>query len=264
MIAKFSGLPARIASAAVMIPVALAATWFGGVAFALLVLLAGCLMLWEWLRLPGDEPQLVINALAFGILGAALTGIEAGRPGVAILIFAAGVLLIGALARRQLWPMVGLLYIGLPSLALVWLRGDPDHGRLMAFWLFAVVWATDTGAYAFGRMIGGPKLIPALSPNKTWAGLAGGMLCAGLAGAAVASLDSSLPAVLLGGFAAVTAVIAQAGDFFESGVKRHFGVKDMSNIIPGHGGALDRLDGLLFASPWVAAGFAIWGRQLWP
>lgn len=263
-IVKPSSLPARIASAALMIPVAVAAVWFGGIAFSLLVFLAGCLMLWEWLRLPGNAPQPMINALAFGILGSALIGIETGRIGASVLVFAAGALLVGAFARRQLWPIIGLFYVGLPSMALVWLRGDPDHGRLMAFWLFAVVWATDTGAYAFGRMIGGPKLIPALSPNKTWAGLGGGMLCAGLAGAAVASLDSSLPAVLLGGFAAATAVIAQAGDFFESGVKRHFGVKDMSNLIPGHGGALDRLDGLLFASPWVAAGFAIWGRQLWP
>ncbi|MEW5728019.1 MAG: phosphatidate cytidylyltransferase, partial [Pseudomonadota bacterium] len=156
--------------------------------------------------------------------------------------------------RAHLWAGLGALYVGLPSVALVWLRGDPEVGRETVFWLLLLVWATDTGAYAFGRLIGGPKLMPAVSPKKTWAGLVGGMICAGAVGLAVAAAVPLPNAAGLAVGSAMLAVVAQAGDLLESWVKRRFGVKDSSSIIPGHGGVLDRVDGLLAAGAAVALG----------
>ena len=142
----------------------------------------------------------------------------------------------------------GVAYVGLPMMALVWLRADATHGVEVLFWLFAVVWSADTGAYFFGRLIGGPRLAPVISPNKTWAGLIGGGICAGVAGLATAVLmdSESVPALAL--FSAGMGVVAQGGDLLESGIKRHFQIKDVSNLIPGHGGVMDRVDGLLAAA----------------
>lgn len=223
-----SSLQLRILSAAVMLPVAVGAVWVGGVAFVALVVLAGVAMLWEWWRFPRR----------------AIT-----QP--------------AAWTRGPLWMLLGLVYVILPCVALIWLRQTPEIGRHVVFWLFCAVWATDTGAYVAGRSIGGPKLIPRISPNKTWAGLLGGMVSAGIAGGLVASLDPAMPALTLAALAALVAVVAQAGDFMESAVKRYFGAKDSSQLIPGHGGVLDRLDGLLFAAPFIAAWDLLSGRMLW-
>jgi phosphatidate cytidylyltransferase len=137
--------------------------------------------------------------------------------------------------------------------ALVWLRGDVGGARLI-LWLMATVWATDIGAFFAGRLIGGPKLAPRISPKKTWAGLIGAMASAGLVGIVA---DFSVPgapgAAVLAAAGAVMAVVAQAGDLGESWVKRHFGAKDSSALIPGHGGLLDRVDGLLAAALALAA-----------
>lgn len=255
----------RIASAAVMLPLALAAWWMGGAVFAMLAGLAAYFMLREWLRFPGEGPKPMHLLYLWLPLLLALGSMADGRAEWALALFAVFVLLLPAVLRqRPLWALAGAFYVGLPCLCLVWLRGFPGDGRLIVLWLLAVVWATDTGAYAFGRLIGGPKLIPALSPNKTWAGLGGGMLCAALAGGGIAASAPGLPWLALGLFAALVAVVSQAGDFFESGVKRHFGVKDSGALIPGHGGALDRLDGLLFAAPFAALGMLLWGARLWP
>ncbi len=260
-----SALTKRILSALVMLPLALAALWFGKWIFAGLVALAALLMLREWQRLPdGPESQAAPDTKALALGGAALV-LAIALMRLDLRLASLIVLLFGALAylwlqpARPRWAFGGMIYVGLPSLSLIWLRDQPEHGRLIVFWLLLVVWATDTGAYAFGRLIGGPKLIPAISPNKTWAGLLGGMLCAALAGYGVAQLEPRLPALSLGLFAALVAVVSQAGDFFESGAKRRFGVKDSGALIPGHGGALDRLDGVLFAAPFVAFGLLLWG-----
>lgn len=223
-----SGLVKRIVSAAFLLPLAVAAAWFGDLVFASLVGVAGLLMLWEWYRL-------------------ARIPLAEGRPP----------------RSAVLWLAAAAVYIVLPCLALVWLRERPDYGRHLVFWIFCVVWATDTGAYFAGRTIGGPKLIPSISPNKTWAGLLGGMVAAALVGGIVAAINPVLPAFALAGFAGLVAVVSQAGDFTESAVKRHVGVKDASQLIPGHGGVLDRLDGLLFAAPFVAASDLLFGWALW-
>ncbi len=145
------------------------------------------------------------------------------------------------------WLVLGVFYIGLPVLALLWLRGETEIGRNTIFWLFALVWAADTGAYITGRLIGGPKLAPAISPNKTWAGLAGCVGSAALVGVVVAYLTKSGDYLLLAAISAVIGLVSQGGDLVESAIKRHFGVKDSSQLIPGHGGILDRVDALLAA-----------------
>jgi phosphatidate cytidylyltransferase len=146
------------------------------------------------------------------------------------------------------WLAGGVAYLVLPCAALLWLRHDAADGRALAFWLIAVVWATDIGAYFAGRLIGGPKLAPAISPNKTWAGLLGGAVAAALVGAVTTTLTAadSLPAMVT--VSVMLGVCAQLGDLAESSLKRRFGAKDTSALIPGHGGVLDRVDGLMTAA----------------
>jgi phosphatidate cytidylyltransferase len=157
--------------------------------------------------------------------------------------------------RRSLWFGLGILYVATPAMAMLWVRDDPVTGQgvILLAWILALVIATDTGAYAAGRSIGGPKLAPRISPNKTWAGLLGGVVAAALVGL-IFGLLLQLPSIwklmiLSGGLA----VIEQVGDLLESAFKRRFGMKDSSHIIPGHGGVLDRVDGLLAVSVAVAA-----------
>ena len=213
-----SGLGLRVLSGLVLVPIALGLAYAGGAAFNLFVLLAAALMADEWRR---------------------LCSVDASASGAA--------------HRRWLWLAAGAVYIAVPCIAIIWLRSDAAVGRQTILWLFAVVWATDIGAYFAGRGIGGPKLAPRISPAKTWAGLLGGMVCAALVGAATAlllDLSRAVPLIVISG---LLAVVAQAGDLLESMVKRRFGVKDSGHLIPGHGGVLDRLDGLLTAAPAVAA-----------
>ncbi len=213
-----NGLGPRVLSGLVLMPIVLGLAYAGGAAFNILILLAAALMADEWRR---------------------LCSIDAGASGTA--------------HRRWLWLAAGVVYIAVPCIAIIWLRSDAAVGRQAIFWLFAVVWATDIGAYFAGRGIGGPKLAPRISPGKTWAGLLGGMVCAALVGAATALLLDLSRAAPLIVISALLAVVAQAGDLLESMVKRRFGVKDSGHLIPGHGGVLDRLDGLLTAAPAVAA-----------
>ncbi|MCK5445951.1 MAG: phosphatidate cytidylyltransferase [Rhodospirillaceae bacterium] len=154
--------------------------------------------------------------------------------------------------RAKLWVIAGGLYIALAIYALWWLRLDPQWGRVNLIWLMAVVWATDIGGYVFGRTLGGAKLAPSISPNKTWSGFIGGMALAVSASFAVLvifELDAGWGVALLAG---VISAISQGGDLLESAMKRRFQVKDSGNLIPGHGGMLDRVDGLMAASTALA------------
>jgi len=149
------------------------------------------------------------------------------------------------------WWLSGLAYVGLPMLAMWWLR-TLDTGQLV-FWLFIIVWATDIGGYFVGKSVGGPKLAPQVSPKKTWSGLLGGIalsIGASLILVLVLNLPLTLTVLILA--SGLLAVWAQVGDLFESGIKRHFGVKDSGELIPGHGGLLDRVDGLVFVAPAIA------------
>lgn len=242
----------RLVTAAALAPVALIAAWLGGPWFAAMLGLAGLLMAREWCAIVhhGWLPQLVIHAAA--AVGAAalpgLIGIGAAVASIAALWLASVVASLAVRAKPSPWAFVGVPYVALPVLSLVVLRTDAEFGFLAVVWLFAVVWTADTAAYAAGRTIGGRKLAPAISPGKTWAGLIGAVVGAGLAGGVVATaagLPALAPVVLIG---AGLGIIEQAGDLFESAVKRHYGLKDSGKLIPGHGGMMDRADGLVAAA----------------
>ncbi len=156
-----------------------------------------------------------------------------------------------------IWGLLGLFYVAIPCACLLWLR---ETDIALVAYILPVVWATDIGAYFSGRIIGGAKLAPAISPNKTWAGLGGGMTAAAIIGG-IAHLYSPYPTTLLGAMAlgAFMAILAQIGDLFESWLKRRAGVKDSSSLIPGHGGLLDRVDGLMFTVPLFALLLSLFG-----
>ena len=141
------------------------------------------------------------------------------------------------------WYVSGFVYALAAALALLWVRDRADNGIALVFWVFAIVWATDIGAYFTGRAIGGPKLAPAISPGKTWAGFYGGIVAAAIVAGAWAMFTGLDPVLLL--LAPLFSVAAQGGDLFESWMKRRAGVKDSGRLLPGHGGVFDRLDGLL-------------------
>jgi phosphatidate cytidylyltransferase len=248
----------RIVSSAFLLPIMLLVVHIGFPAFDILMLMAAMLMAREWARLTSDDHALVAS-LALGaavliITALAVAGLDP-RVGALITVgISAGLYLYARFAGwgTAPWFATGAIAIGVPCMAFEWLRNDPYHGRDTVYWILIVVWATDSGAYAFGRLIGGPKLAPRISPNKTWAGLVGGMACAALAGAIAAPLLGAANVPLAAAASGALAIVAQAGDLGESVLKRHFGVKDTGGLIPGHGGLLDRVDGLLAVVPMVA------------
>ncbi len=234
----------RLLSSLVMIPVALAAVWFGGIAFAVLCGAVGFAIVWEWVRMVTGGRFGLADTLAAGLVAiAALVTLVAPLTALGLVLVGAVVSLLAAHQARG-WMVSAVLYAGIPVVALVWLRQSGGLGVVV--WLMLTVWASDKGADAIGRLIGGPLLLPRISPKKTWAGLLGGMLCAGaISGVYAVYGVSSQPWFAVAVAGAVLAVVAQAGDFFESGVKRRWGAKDSSQLIPGHGGVMDRVDGLL-------------------
>jgi phosphatidate cytidylyltransferase len=258
----------RVCSALILAPLPLAAIWFGAPWLPLLTGLSAAIMAWEWARLCRRGARnsaaapvgmtlvaVILSAVAISASGAFGLAVAAALIGAAIVLWAART---GAQPEPG-WTALGTLWIALPCISWLWLARQDWGGRATLLWLLAVVWATDIGAYATGRTVGGPRLAPRVSPRKTWSGFAGGILCAALAGAATARILglSSKPLVLLSGG---LAIVAQFGDLAESLAKRRFGVKDSSGLIPGHGGLLDRLDGLLAAIPAVALLTLIAGR----
>jgi phosphatidate cytidylyltransferase len=251
----------RVYSAIILIPFALFMTLASVETFAILVVLFISAMAWEWGRLVRSRGF----DLAFGAQLAA-TWLASWAAVDGSLIYALAAIAVGAALalilrlihdepREAWWSAGGVFYGGLPAIALIWLRGDPAFGLLAVLYLFAVVWTTDTAAYGFGRWLGGPKLAPRISPKKTWAGLLGGTISAAAVGAAF-GWGAGLPLAWTAALGAVLAFVSQMGDLGESGVKRSFGIKDSSRLIPGHGGVLDRIDGLIFAA--IAAGALAW------
>ncbi len=270
MTERVSGdLRRRVLSAAVLGPLVMAGVWFGGLAFWTVVLVAGAAALGEWLRMAGRLGRLSRLLWWTNLLGLGTIALVALVWKVQVAVAAAVPFLAGTAAilklggsRRVVIGISGLPYVGAAVLALVWLRLESGTGWSLVAWLLFVVWATDIGGYAAGRAIGGPKFLPAVSPKKTWAGVVGACLAAGLVGwAAALALGAARPDVAIA-MALAASVSAQTGDFFESAVKRHYGVKDSSRLIPGHGGVLDRIDGLLAAAPVVAGLHAVLGEAL--
>lgn len=248
---KSAELRTRILSAVILAPIALGLTWLGGWYFAALLAVAAVAMVFELsslLRGMGLVMRIMLGA--FALLAIWLTAIDG--PFVALLASLMGLTFAVTISILRstpaLSPVIAFPYLILPLISMVWLRLDPEFGRLAIFWLLITVWATDTFAYFTGRAIGGPKLAPRFSPNKTWAGLIGGMIGAALVGAITASWFNLGSPFWLAIISTILAVVAQAGDIFESALKRRAGVKDSGKLIPGHGGVLDRVDGIVTAA----------------
>ena len=253
----------RGASAAVLIPIAVFGIWSGGVVWDVLVGVAVVLLSWEWARFCKISiwrwPGLLMPAISLVVMLLAAFG----PPLAALGLLAAGTLVLFLLQRQgDIWPAAGLFYIGLVGFSLVLLRGEDHAGLLNTLFLVLIVWASDTGAYMAGRALGGPKLAPAISPGKTWSGAAGGLIAATLIGTGAAALLAPGGASRAAAIAAMLGVMSQAGDLLESAIKRRFGVKDSSSLIPGHGGMFDRLDGVMAAAPMATALALLAGRGM--
>lgn len=249
-----SDLGTRAAVGVGLIALALAALWAGGIAFWLVVVVAALFMMAEWSDLEKAEPRVKrLAQYGLSVPLAIMAPIASGPSFFALGLLAGAAFFIAAVTRRGVLGW-GAIYVGLPVLALLWIRAR-EGGFALALWTLAVVWATDIGAYFAGRAIGGPKLAPRISPSKTWAGLAGGVVSAGIVGWALAQA-AGLP-VRMAVASPLLAVLAQGGDLYESWLKRRAGVKDSGNILPGHGGILDRLDGLVPVAP-AAALLLLW------
>ncbi|MGU3494064.1 phosphatidate cytidylyltransferase [Xanthobacteraceae bacterium A53D] len=263
-------LKLRAISAGIMVPVVLFCAWLGGPTFVVLWLVGGLGALWEWMRVARVEPGNRVFGLGAVAIVATAVLLFLGMYEQALPLVALGVVVCARIGRPRLWSALGFLCAAAACLPIMVLRGNDHVGMLAVFFMFAVVWGTDVAAYFTGRALGGPKLWPRLSPNKTWSGAIGGAVFGTLAGVGVTVAGGLAfsPMLLVVGFG--LSIIAQSGDLAESAFKRHFGVKDASKLIPGHGGLLDRLDGfataslaalaiaLLHGGPTPAAGLLLW------
>ena len=237
----------RVVVAAVLIPLAVAIAYAGGWLWAALVTAAAIGLFVEWLSVVG-----LAGATALSIRGGvalALGGIcfAVGRIDAALIVLALGLIsVLWTAPERRGWAAAGFCYAAAAEIASVLLRLDPAKGFAALMFVLVIVWVTDSGGYFAGRGIGGPKLWPSVSPKKTWAGAVGGFAASLAVAGAFAEFDLGRTVPLLVS-AAILSVASQLGDLFESAVKRRFGIKDSSHLIPGHGGLMDRLDGFLTA-----------------
>ena len=232
-----------------MAALAVAAVVLGGWPFALFWAAAAVGVFWEWSAMvAGGAAAARMVGIAALIAGALMAG--AGQIHAASLALAAGAAAVAATCPRgrRGWGAAGVAYAGVLLIAPMVLRSDPELGLLAILFLFAVVWSTDILGYFVGRAIGGARLAPHVSPKKTWSGACGGALGALAASVALVYIAGNTPLLPAAGVAFVLSIASQTGDLFESAVKRRFGVKDTSHVIPGHGGLMDRLDGFIAAS----------------
>jgi phosphatidate cytidylyltransferase len=248
----------RVASGVVLAPLFLALVYFGYPGFHILIAAIATLMAWEFTRMDGKSGHKRRVLVSVATAAAVWAMAEGSMLTALVIVGAATVTVIAAdhMARRYGLHVVHLAvaYAVLPAIALlfVWQQG----GRESVFWVLAVVWATDIGAYGFGRTIGGPKLAPRISPNKTWSGAVGGLISAVLISGGLFWTVVSRPGLAVLVIAGLMSALSQAGDLFESALKRRYQVKDSGALIPGHGGVMDRFDGLWAAAP-VAALFCV-------
>lgn len=247
-------LRTRFLSGLLLAALALAIAYAGVMPFAVLVIAIATAMCWEWGRIIRSEqldPAFVVHA---GSVAVATVVAAFGYAALALVLVLIGALLVLLLqfSRQGRLSGLGVLYVGIPAVSLLWIRSDEPFGFVAVVFILLVVSTTDTFAYFGGRSIGGARLWPRISPNKTWAGLVSGIAAATLIGALFAFLLDGASHLGLALTALVLAVVSQAGDLAESALKRGFGIKDTSTLIPGHGGVLDRLDGLVFAAAFAA------------
>ena len=240
-------LATRIIAAAVLIPLAVAIAYAGGWLWTALVTLAAIGLYVEWLMVVGgaaDKRIVVSGVMALVVAGLCLA---IDRIEAALAVLAIGLVAVSVMTpERRSWTAAGFLYAAVAEIASVLLRLDAVKGFVALIFVLVIVWVTDSGGYFAGRGIGGPKLWPRVSPKKTWAGAVGGFAASLAVAGVFAALDlgKAAPLLMISG---VLSVVSQLGDLFESAIKRRFGVKDSSQIIPGHGGLLDRLDGFVAA-----------------
>lgn len=252
---KFSDLRTRFLSALIAGAVALGCIWVGGFWIAALAALAAGIMMAEWRGITAQDDDDPLRSGALFIFAAGWVPLIAWAQSPGLAVFGLVCMVIYALVQdirrgqrgAGFWGALGAVYISLAALAFVMLRGVEPFGLVSILWAALVVIAADVGGYFAGRIIGGPKLWPAVSPKKTWAGLGGGVVLAFLVGGIFswATTGTYFPQVCA--VSVVAAVLSQGGDLAESALKRHFGVKDAGALIPGHGGVLDRLDGHMAA-----------------
>lgn len=242
-----SNLKLRLISGSVLAAVAFGLAYWGPMAFAFLLLVCAVVISWEWGRLiRGVSFDLGFFVHAIAVAGAiVLAGAGYAALGLAMLLVAAITLIPLYFGHGARLSALGVFYVGLPALALLWIRSDEPFGFTAVLFIFAVVWSSDIAAYAAGRTIGGPKLWPAVSPNKTWAGLIGALCAGAISGVVFSMLEPEAGAVRLVLLGLALALVAQAGDLAESALKRHFHLKDASELIPGHGGFMDRMDSIV-------------------
>ncbi|MBO5997604.1 MAG: phosphatidate cytidylyltransferase [Alphaproteobacteria bacterium] len=256
----------RIISALILAPIVLVAIIYGGCTayrpYDILVAVLGSLMAWEWEKMLTDRKSYV--GISLTLMSAMVVFLTETNPVLVLGIIACFALFLYVKTGKNLLLSFGAFYIGLPLLSMMYIAYFSDSGSsdlefssMYILWLLFVVWATDVGGYIFGKSIGGPKLCPKISPNKTWAGLLGGMFFSALVTYIfVITMNHYYHSELAMKFLVLSSIalafISQAGDIFESKIKRYLGIKDSSNLIPGHGGIFDRVDGLLFAAPAVA------------
>ena len=241
----------RLASGVVAAAAAMLAIYWGPVTFAILVVGVAGAMSWEWgqiVRGAGFDTPGLMHLVCIAVAGL-LAGL--GMAGLAVATLAIGAIAVSALlfgGGSTRLSSLGVLYTGLPAVALIWLRSDGTLGLMAVIFVLLVVVMTDIGAYATGRTVGGPKLAPHISPGKTWSGLAGGMIAAAIAAGLLSKLSGTGLKPWMATLALVLALVAQGGDLAESALKRAYGLKDASDLIPGHGGFMDRMDGMVTAA----------------
>ena len=259
----------RVVAAAVLIPIALSSVYVGGWMFSLLAAFAVILMASEWEQVTGEARLGRHTYLNVGAGLAALIAVSLGLLDIALFVVVIGAIASFILPRRDgvhsYWPSIGMIAIAVPTVCLIWLR-EADSGMTVIVWLLLVLWATDCGAYFIGKLIGGARLAPLISPGKTWSGFFGGTASGAFVGLALSILVQDVSAIKTVSASVFVSLAGQGGDLAISAVKRRFSVKDMGTIIPGHGGVLDRLDSLLFGAIGVGALTLIFEGPvpLWP
>jgi phosphatidate cytidylyltransferase len=245
-----SNLMLRILSSLVLAPIAIAAAYFGGIAFIAFWAIAALAVLWEWDTLVCTHDRNTVLATGAVTLAGSALLLAMDRSGISLTLIALGLFAVAALASkvRAAWCVAGLVYAAAILIAPVLLRRDANLGFAAILFLFVIVWLTDITAYFVGRAVGGPKLMPRVSPNKTWSGAIGGTLAGVIGGVIVANQFGIQGLFATAVVALVLSVISQMGDLAESAIKRQFNAKDASQLIPGHGGLMDRLDGFVAAA----------------